>query len=107
MTITKEELNERKTYGNISENATVKLQEYSIMGSLINEKQVTGTMFGDDECWEINEFYQYLETEKTLYKVYFEISDELMENINNGTADMGDVDYTKAYKYEEYEIVEE
>lgn len=48
-------------------------------------KQIVGIMYGNDECWDMNDFYQYFLTDDTLYKAYFEVPD--------GCEDFGDLDY--------------
>ena len=36
-----------------------------------------GIMFGDDECWDVNRFYQYfLSNDGKLYKAYYETDNE-------------------------------
>lgn len=49
------------------------------------DKQITGTMYGNDECFDTNDFYQFLLTDNTLYKAYYEIPD--------GCEDLGSLDY--------------
>jgi hypothetical protein len=44
-----------------------------------------GYMYGNDECFECNDFYQYFLTNGTLYKAFFEIPD--------GETDLGNLDY--------------
>ena len=48
-------------------------------------KEITGVMYGDDECFEMNDFYQYLLTKDTLYKAFYEIP--------NDNDDLGSLDY--------------
>ena len=48
-------------------------------------KQIVGTMYGNDECFDTNDFYQFLLTDNTLYKAYYEIPD--------GCEDLGSLDY--------------
>lgn len=50
----------------------------------------TGYMYGNDECFDCNEFYQYFLTEDKLYKAYFQIPDD--------DADFGNIDYEHPYK---------
>lgn len=41
---------------------------------LIAAEVITGTMFGDSECWELDTFYMYLLTDNgELYKLYYEV----------------------------------
>ena len=49
------------------------------------DKQITGTMYGNDECFDTNNFYQFLLTDNALYKAYYEIPD--------GCEDLGSLDY--------------
>lgn len=48
-------------------------------------KEYTGYMYGNDECWDMNDFYQYFLTEDALYKAYFEVPE--------GCEDLGSLDY--------------
>jgi len=48
-------------------------------------KQITGIMYGNDECWDMNDFYQYLLTGDALFKAYFEVPE--------GCEDLGSLDY--------------
>ena len=51
-----------------------------------DNEDYTGIMFGNDECFDCNDFYQYfLTTDGKLYKFYFEIPE--------GTEDFGNLDY--------------
>lgn len=52
-------------------------------------KTYIGTMFGSDECFDLNGFYQYFAEDETLYKCYFNFHDE----DGNEYEDLGDVDY--------------
>lgn len=45
-----------------------------------------GYMYGNDECFDQNDFYQYFLTNKGLLKMYFVIPD--------GCEDYGDIDYS-------------
>lgn len=41
-----------------------------------NELRVNGIMYGDDECFDSNDFYQYFVSDSgVLYKVYYDISE--------------------------------
>ena len=50
-----------------------------------NNEKVTGIMYGNDECFEMDDFYQYILTEDALYKAFYEIPE--------GNEDLGDLDY--------------
>lgn len=52
---------------------------------------------GNDECFDGDEFYQYVLADDKLYKAYFEIpTDDDGEELG-----LDDVDYTHAYKIED------
>lgn len=52
---------------------------------------------GDDECFDGDEFYQYVLSDDKLYKAYFEIpTDDDGEELG-----LDDVDYTRSYKVED------
>lgn len=53
------------------------------------DKQITGYMYGNNECFDANEFYQFLLTEYSLYKTYYEIPE--------GCDDLGSLDYNNPY----------
>lgn len=48
-------------------------------------KAYTGYMYGNDECYDGNDFYQYFLTDSTLYKAFYDIPD--------GETDLGNLDY--------------
>ena len=48
-------------------------------------KAYTGYMYGNDECFSGNDFYQYFLTDDTLYKAFYSIPD--------GETDLGNLDY--------------
>ena len=52
-------------------------------------KTYTGYMYGNDECFDADEFYQYFLTADALLKVYYTIPD--------GCEDYGDIDYSAPY----------
>lgn len=53
-------------------------------------------VIGDDECFDGDEFYQYVLDGDKLYKAYFDITDEDGEDI-----ELDAVDYNHAYKIED------
>lgn len=53
------------------------------------EEQITGTMYGNDECWEMNKFYQFLLTENAIYKAYLYVPDYCGE--------LNSIDYKNPY----------
>ena len=55
-----------------------------------NGKTYTGHIYGNDECFDGNEFYQYFLTDNALLKFYYHIPD--------GCTDFNDIDYGAPYK---------
>lgn len=53
-------------------------------------------VFGDDECFDMFEFYQYVFCDGKLYKAYFDIEDEEGNQI-----ELDCLDYSKAYRIED------
>ncbi len=56
-------------------------------------KTLTGMMYGNDECFDGNEFYQMLVADGRVYWCYYEIPD--------GCDDFSDIDYTMPYRIED------
>ena len=54
-----------------------------------NGKTYTGHMYGNDECFDGNEFYQYFLTDSALLRMYY--------NIPEGCYDLGAIDYDAPY----------
>jgi len=54
-----------------------------------NGKTYTGHMYGNDECFDGNEFYQYFLTADSLLKMYY--------NIPDGCEDLSNIDYEAPY----------
>ncbi len=54
-----------------------------------NGKAYTGHMYGNDECFDGNEFYQYFLTEDELLRMYY--------NIPEGCEDLTNIDYEVPY----------
>lgn len=52
-------------------------------------KNLNGYMYGNDECYDWKDFYQYFLTENALYKAYYEIPE--------GETDLGNLDYYHPY----------
>ena len=52
-----------------------------------NGDYIIGAIFGDDECFEGNNFYQYVVTSDGIYKVYYD---------DDNVTDVEDIDYSKA-----------
>ena len=52
-------------------------------------KTYTGHMYGNDECFDGNEFYQYFLTADSLLKMYY--------NIPDGCEDLSNIDYSAPY----------
>ncbi len=62
-----------------------------------NGEQIIGIMYGNDECFDVNEFYQYLLTaDGNLYKAYFDIPVD--------TEDLSNLDYENPYSMKEEDI---
>ena len=57
---------------------------------------LTGVIFGNDECFDVNEFYQYFISGETLYQLYYELKENLDE-----------IDYENPYRIEKCNIDEE
>jgi len=55
-----------------------------------NGKTYTGHIFGNDECFNGNEFFQYFLTDDALLKLYYHIPE--------GCTDFGTIDYNSPYK---------
>ena len=55
-----------------------------------NGKTYTGHMYGNDECFDGDEFYQFLLTDTALLELYYHIPD--------GCTDFGTIDYSAPYK---------
>mgnify|MGYP001221314809 CR=1 FL=1 len=49
-------------------------------------------IIGDADCWDVNEFYQYMVHGDKVYKVYFEVIPD---------QDLDMIDYSKSYKIED------
>lgn len=47
---------------------------------------------GNSECWDGDEFYQYMVTDDKIYKVYYNVQPD---------QELDMIDYTKAYKTED------
>ncbi len=54
-----------------------------------NGKTYTGHMYGNDECFDVNEFFQYFLTDDALLKLYYHIPD--------GCTDFNDIDCNSPY----------
>ena len=67
--------------------------EYNLFGNLTGFEIVSGELVGDDECFDIDEFYQYLITVDGVYKCYFKDKDENGESIS-----LDDVNYYVSYR---------
>jgi hypothetical protein len=66
-------------YGESSEEITI----------TCNGKTYTGHMYGNDECFDGNEFFQYFLTADSLLKMYYHIPD--------GCEDLSNIDYDAPY----------
>ncbi len=54
-----------------------------------NGKTYTGHMYGNDECFEGDEFYQYFLTDDALFTMYY--------NIPDGCEDLSNINYKTPY----------
>jgi hypothetical protein len=54
-----------------------------------NGKSYTGHMYGNDECFDGDEFHQYFLTEDALLRIYYDIPE--------GCTDFGTIDYGAPY----------
>lgn len=54
-----------------------------------NGETYVGYMYGNDECYDTNEFFQYFLTADVLLKMYYEIPD--------GCEDYNNIDYNHPY----------
>lgn len=56
-----------------------------------NGDYIIGAIFGDDECFDGNDFYQYVVTSDGVYKAYYD---------DDNVTDVEDIDYSKAARIE-------
>lgn len=61
--------------------------ECSVMVEAENGDYIIGDMFGDDECFDGNDFYQYVVTSDGVYKAYYDVDND---------TDIDEIDYSKA-----------
>ena len=54
-----------------------------------NGKTYTGHIFGNDECYDGNEFFQYFLTDDALLRMYY--------NIPDGCEDLSNINYEAPY----------
>lgn len=59
--------------------------------------EVTGIMFGDDECFEDDEFFQFIYSDGKIYKVFYDAEE----------TDLDCIDYTEPYRMEVAEASED
>ena len=61
-------------------------------------KEMEIIMLGSDECFDVDEFYQYVIDEKGhIYKAFYNYIDEN----GNQLDDLGDIDYDRPYRIED------
>ena len=70
-------------------------KEYGDGGAVKLEDGRTGIMYGNDECYEVYEFYQYIIIGDMLYRAYYDVDD---------VEDLDRIDYTKPYRIDEEDI---
>ena len=61
--------------------------EYSVTVTAENGDYIIGDVFGDDECFEGNDFYRYVVTSDGVYKAYYDVDED---------TDIDYIDYSKA-----------
>ena len=61
--------------------------EYSMTVTAENGDYIIGDVFGDDECFEGNDFYRYVVTSDGVYKAYYDVDED---------TDIDYIDYSKA-----------
>lgn len=82
-------------YGDIS---GIPEWDLHVKNRLFNYEMVlkNAKMVGNNECFNADEFYQYVLCEDRLYKAYFEMEDE-----DGNPLDFQDIDYDNAYRIED------
>lgn len=79
-----------KNYGELRKFPLQKLTVESENGDIENYDKIR--IVGDAECWDGDEFYQYMVTDEKIYKVYYNVQTD---------QDLDMIDYSKSYKIED------
>lgn len=76
-----------ENYGELRKFPLQKLTVESENGDVENYDKIR--IIGNEECWDGDEFYQYMVTDDKIYKVYYNVQPD---------QELDMIDYTKAYK---------
>lgn len=80
----------RGNYGELRKFPLQKLTVESENGDVENYDKIR--IIGNAECWDGDEFYQYMVTDDKIYKVYYNVQPD---------QELDMIDYTKSYKTED------
>lgn len=78
-----------ENYGELRKFPLQKLTVESENGDVENYDKIR--IIGNAECWDGDEFYQYMVTDDKIYKVYYNVQPD---------QELDMIDYTKSYKTE-------
>lgn len=67
----------------------------------LGEKYDNAIVFGDDECYDGSEFYQWMLCKDNLYKAYYNL---IQDEDGDGYLDLDMIDYSKPYDVVEYDF---
>lgn len=76
-----------ENYGELRKFPLQKLTVESENGDIENYDKIR--IVGNEDCWDVNEFYQYMVADDKIYKVYYNVQPD---------QELDAIDYTKAYK---------
>ena len=79
-----------ENYGDLRKFPLQKLIVESENGDVENYDKIR--IIGNAECWDGDEFYQYMVTDDKIYKVYYNVQPD---------QELDMIDYTKSYKTED------
>lgn len=79
-----------ENYGELRKFPLQKLTVDTENGDVENYDKIR--IIGNAECWDGDEFYQYMVTDDKIYKVYYNVQPD---------QELDMIDYTKAYKTED------
>lgn len=79
-----------ENYGELRKFPLQKLTVEPENGDIENYDKIR--IVGNAECWDGDEFYQYMVTDDKIYKVYYNVQPD---------QELDMIDYTKAYKIED------
>ncbi len=60
-----------------------------------DEKTISGLMYGDDECFNVNEFYQVLVSDGKVYECYYQLPND------DDDGDLSNIDYEHPYRVDD------